>query len=186
MLADIDWIIANHTPDTKYTYFWNQTAPDPRACFNQWHPSKFSHKGFMFSNAEQAMMADKAAMFNDFGTLAEIFNCPSPRAVKALGRQVHGYVDAKWAAERLQRVVYINVSKFTQNPIMKAALLATGSSILVEASPEDTIWGIGLTESDPRAADPNTWLGTNLLGTALMQVRYILSALEDEPLSQSH
>jgi ribA/ribD-fused uncharacterized protein len=46
----------------------------------------------------------------------------------------------------------------------------------VEASPLDRVWGIGLTADDPRAADPSSWLGLNLLGEALMEVRSRLSA----------
>ena len=47
----------------------------------------------------------------------------------------------------------------------------TGDAVLVEASPVDRIWGIGLAADDPRARDPSIWLGLNLLGFALMKVR---------------
>ena len=59
----------------------------------------------------------------------------------------------------------------SQNPELKEFLLNTGDSILVEASPVDAIWGIGLAADDPAAAEPHNWQGQNLLGFALMRVR---------------
>lgn len=164
----------------KFTRFWSEGLPDPRAYFNQWHPSKFEYRGFPFENAEQAMMAEKAALFADFGTLARIFNTPSPRAVKALGREVSGYVDGAWADVRLARVVEISVAKYSQNVNMLQALLATGDSVLVEASPEDRIWGIGMSERDHRCHNPTLWEGENLLGEALMITRQLLAPMTHE------
>ena len=81
------------------------------------------------------------------------------------------YDDATWQAARFDIVCAGNLGKFSQNPALQTFLLNTGDKILVEASPQDRIWGIGLAASDPRAADPLQWLGENLLGFALMQVR---------------
>ena len=49
--------------------------------------------------------------------------------------------------------------------------MATGDSILVEASPVDKIWGIGLAADNPDAQNPLKWKGQNMLGFALMEVR---------------
>lgn len=54
---------------------------------------------------------------------------------------------------------------------LKRALLATGGTTLVEASPGDTIWGIGLRASNPKASRRDQWRGTNWLGEILTQVR---------------
>ena len=43
--------------------------------------------------------------------------------------------------------------------------------MLVEASPLDAIWGIGLSQDNPKAQQPHLWQGQNLLGFALMKVR---------------
>jgi ribA/ribD-fused uncharacterized protein len=67
-------------------------------------------------------------------------------------------------------------AKFSQNPRLSEFLLATGNAILVEASPMEWIWGIGLTEEDPRARQPAHWKGLNLLGFALMAARTQLVA----------
>jgi len=68
-----------------------------------------------------------------------------------------------------------NLAKFSQNPQLKAFLLGTGSRILVEASPVDKIWGIGLAQDNPAAENPKQWKGLNLLGFALMEVRQQLA-----------
>lgn len=51
----------------------------------------------------------------------------------------------------------------------KSGLLATGERELVEASPEDRIWGIGFDAANAEA-NRDKW-GENLLGLALMNVR---------------
>ena len=49
--------------------------------------------------------------------------------------------------------------------------MGTGEQVLVEASPYDQIWGIGLSAEDADASQPEKWRGLNLLGFALMRVR---------------
>lgn len=166
----------NAGEDQDFMFFWSEPS-GPRSVMNQWHPSTFFYKNFKFSSAEQAMMAEKALLFGDVGTLYEILGAGSPRAAKALGRQVIGYVDKVWGAERLAIVRNINVAKFSQNPTMLKHLLSTGNRVLVEASPYDHIWGIGMTGDDPAASDPNLWQGRNLLGQALMEARDLFRPL---------
>lgn len=64
-----------------------------------------------------------------------------------------------------------NKAKFSQNPTLKEFLLSTGDSILAEASPYDSIWGIGLGWEDAEKGGVAQWRGENLLGCALMEVR---------------
>ena len=54
---------------------------------------------------------------------------------------------------------------------MSDFLLSTGKRVLVETSPVDKVWGIGLAQDDDAATNPNLWKGENLLGFALMEVR---------------
>ena len=117
------------------------------------------------------MMAQKARLFGDDAIQAQILAATSPRAVKTLGRRIRNFDEARWQATREDIVYDGNLGKFSQNPALQTFLLNTGDKILVEASPQDRIWGIGLAASDPRAAAPLQWLGENLLGFALMQVR---------------
>ena len=151
--------------------FWQ-----PPGIYGQWTPSPFTIDGDTYSCAEQFMMAEKARLFGDEHTRAKILATDSPRDHKALGRQVRNFVSETWDRECLAIVVRGNHAKFSQNPAMLAALLATGDKLLVEASPLDKIWGVGLRADDPKIHDPSQWRGKNLLGEALMQVRADLRA----------
>lgn len=146
--------------------FWK-----PPAIFGQWTASPFELDGQRYLCAEQFMMAEKARLFGDEVTRQKILQSTSPAEHKALGREVAGFDDARWNQCCLEIVVRGNTAKFTQNPEMKAALLATGDKLLVEASPYDRVWGVGLAADDERILDPGQWRGSNLLGEALMAVR---------------
>lgn len=144
------------------------------SCFSQWWPSPFEIDGVEYATAEHFMMAEKARTFGDDGVLARILQAPTAPEVKALGRQVKGFDASRWDRVKLDAVVRGNLAKFGQYEALKAFLLGTGERVLVEASPVDRVWGIGLAADDPRASDPRQWCGENLLGVALMQVRSTL------------
>lgn len=104
-------------------------------------------------------------------TLHQIANARSPAECKALGRSVSEYKDAVWKKLRYNAMRFNLIAKFAQNQNLKDKLLATGDNILVEASPTDCVWGVGLRENDPRIRNPKQWRGQNLLGKCLMEVR---------------
>lgn len=158
-----------------YLFFWGHT---PRAdgnlgkeCLSQWWEAPFEVDGVTYSTAEHYMMASKARLFGDTATLEKILRAASPKAAKALGRKVTPFDGEGWNQQRVAIVVQGNLAKFGQNAALKAFLLETQERVLVEASPYDRIWGIGLRESAPEARDPAQWRGLNLLGFALIQVR---------------
>jgi ribA/ribD-fused uncharacterized protein len=154
---------------SNFTFFWGNESP-----FSNWHKSDFVYKCIKFCTSEQAMMWEKAMLFGDKASAEEVLKTRNPKLQKEIGRGVKGYVDAEWNAVREQLVFNILVDKFTQNESMLLALLKTGDTIIVEASPYDKVWGIGLGENDPRAKDPAQWQGTNLLGKVLTELREIL------------
>jgi ribA/ribD-fused uncharacterized protein len=117
------------------------------------------------------MMAEKAALFDDQEIRAQVLQATTPNAAKALGRKVRGFNDRLWLQHRYDIVVQANQAKFSQNPELNEYLMRTGSRVIVEASPVDAIWGIGLAQDHPDVNDPNLWKGLNLLGFALIQVR---------------
>ena len=158
----------------NYLFFWGHRPGKTgitATCFSQWYEAPFVVDGQRYATAEHFMMAEKAALFGDDAIRARVLEAPDPGAAKALGRRVKGFDDAVWTAHRYLIVVRANEAKFAQHPDMRAFLASTGSRIIVEASPVDRIWGIGLAKDDPRAADPDRWDGLNLLGFALMDVR---------------
>jgi ribA/ribD-fused uncharacterized protein len=144
------------------------------ACFSQWWRAEFTVGGVRYFTAEQFMMAQKAQLFGDVEVLAEILREADPSKVKALGRRVRGYDDAKWGARRFDAVVEGSFAKFSSTPELKAYLLATGDEVIVEAAPRDQIWGIGLGRENPLVREPARWRGRNLLGFALMKARALL------------
>jgi len=85
--------------------------------------------------------------------------------------QARDFDNQVWAAHRREIITQGNLEKFRQNRALLEFLLATAGTVLVEASPHDQIWGIGLRQDDPRAVDPAQWRGSNLLGFALVEVR---------------
>ena len=117
------------------------------------------------------MMYKKALLFKDIDVAEMIMEQSHPRKQKFLGRQVRGYDDAVWMTNCQEIMVPGLVSKFTQDSYSLQCLLDTDDSIIVEASPYDKVWGIGMTKDDPRATDPSQWQGKNLLGIVLMKAR---------------
>lgn len=120
------------------------------------------------------MMANKAHLFDDREAETKILGSSSPRDAKALGRSVRGFVPEVWDQKRFALVVEGNRHKFSQDERLREYLLSTGDDVLVEASPVDSVWGIGLAADALEARDPTLWRGENLLGFALMEVRTTL------------
>lgn len=136
---------------------------------SQWYLRPFTI-GDTFSCAEQWMMVMKAKVFHDEEMAKKILAERDPKKMKALGRKVKGFTDARWDDVKYQIVLEGNLAKFRQNPDLLARLLKTGDATLVEASPRDKVWGVGTSKLDPAA-----WTGQNLLGKALMETRRHLS-----------
>lgn len=164
----------------KFLFFWgHKPSADGKigkSCLSQWWPAPFLVDGESFATAEHWMMAAKADLFGAAEIRSKILAAASPGEAKSLGRRIEGYDEERWLAARFGIVVAGNTHKFSQHPELGAWLRDTGSRILVEASPVDRIWGIGLDEHHPDAANPASWQGENLLGFALMETREALRA----------
>jgi ribA/ribD-fused uncharacterized protein len=150
-----------------FTFFWN--GP-----FSQWYPSPFKIGDFYFNCAEQYMMAEKAKLFADDDAWRAIMKARDPKTQKALGRKVKRFNETLWNLHARTIVTIGSTAKYTQNQDLLKLLLDTAPTTLVEASPYDRIWGIGLDEHDTRAYSRETWLGTNWLGEILTNVRNTL------------
>jgi ribA/ribD-fused uncharacterized protein len=177
MKYNINWIKqkAESEEPIKYLFFWgHQPSKDgsiTSSCLSQWWLCEFVVDDILYKSAEHWMMAEKARLFQDDEILEKIINCQSPAEAKKLGRQVLNFEVEKWNEARYEIVKKGNHFKFEQNPEMKTFLGNTKNRVLVEASPVDPIWGIGLAKDSGKVNYPNQWRGLNLLGFALMEVR---------------
>jgi len=154
----------------NYTFFW----AEPTCCscpFSQWMFSDFTIGHNKYNSAEQWMMAAKARLFNDEETVVKIMQAEHPREQKKLGRQVKNFEPDVWEKNCRKLVYEGNYAKFTQHQVLKDALRDTIGTCLVESSPYDKVWGIGLKTGDPDCEDPAKWKGKNYLGHVLNQVR---------------
>lgn len=177
---------------STHTYFWKS-----QSIFSQWHPAKFVYKDITFSSAEQFMMYSKAKMFgaedvaqkimdyNEIPLIKKFLNgeltdtdiCNDSsmlrewdkyqKAIKDHGREVKDYVDAVWKEKRVSVVAVASREKYNQNPSYKAELLKCAGTKMVEASPYDKIWGIGLSKEQALKMPEDKWPGENLLGNVL-------------------
>ncbi|WP_435167850.1 NADAR family protein [Paenibacillus glycanilyticus] len=158
-----------------FLFFWGHTPCEPgkidKSCLSQWWISPFVIDGVPYSCSEQYMMAEKARLFQDGEMLAAILQASGPKEMKAFGRAVKNFDKSVWESRCFAIVKKGNLAKFSQNALLGLFLKSTDNSILVEASPHDRIWGIGMGQSDSNAANPLEWRGKNWLGFALMEVR---------------
>ena len=159
----------------KYLHFWGHRARADgqlgASCLSQWWPSPFTVDGVEYGTAEHWMMARKAQLFGDAEAERRVLAAEHPSLAKKEGRLVRGFDDTVWERERFAIVVEGSVHKFAAGADLRDFLLRTGDRVLVEASPVDRVWGIGLAADDDAALDPERWRGPNLLGFALMEAR---------------
>jgi ribA/ribD-fused uncharacterized protein len=155
----------------QFMFFWG--GP-----FSQWAKYTIEIDGEIYVTCEQYMMAEKARLFGDQEAEAKIMASTNPREQKALGRKVANFDAVRWEEVSMHIVLKANLAKFSQHEELKRILLATGDKIIAEASPRDAIWGIGMAEDHPNVTDRPLW-GQNLLGKAIMHVRYTLRATAD-------
>jgi ribA/ribD-fused uncharacterized protein len=159
----------------QFVFFWgHRPEGDGRigpSCCSQWFDAGFELGGVHYATSEHYMMAQKARTFGDVEAFEQILASKSPEEVKKIGRRVRDFDAQIWSERSIEVVLEGNIAKFSQNSRLGIWLRDSAPSVLVEASPEDAIWGIGLHRDDPRAKDPSAWTGKNLLGFALMTVR---------------
>ena len=180
MKYNIKWLLNRIEKEekVKYLFFWsNQPSKNgliTATCFSQWWYAPFVVDNIIYKTSEHWMMAQKALLFADAYTFERIITSKSPGEAKELGRQVKDFNPLIWEEKRFDIVLKGNLHKFGQHENLREFLCNTKERILVEASPVDNIWGIGLSSDHVNAEKPDLWNGLNLLGFALMETRDIL------------
>lgn len=163
----------------EFIFFWGHRANNnqiTKTCFSQWWPCSFKYEEIEYNSTEQWMMAEKARVFSDNECLEKILKSNDPKVIKELGRQILLFDEDVWNLRKYDAVYEGNLLKFSQDESLKSFLLSTGNKVIVEASPYDRIWGIGMKQDEEGIQDPGNWKGQNLLGFALMEVRTALSS----------
>jgi len=158
-----------------FVFFWgNQPHKSGRitaSCLSQWWMCEFTDGKIKFNCAEQYMMYHKALTFGDAEYAEKILQSSDQKQIKDYGRLIRNFDEKKWNMVKREIVINGNKLKFSQNSELKEYLISTGNRILVEASPYDKIWGIGMRSDEDGVTEPAKWKGQNLLGFALMEVR---------------
>jgi ribA/ribD-fused uncharacterized protein len=178
---DIDWLNKkfDNGEQLNFLFFWGHTNKIGKeagmSCFSQWFDAPFTVDGVVYKTSEHWMMAQKALLFGDTKSFHSIIKTETPKEAKDFGRNVHNFDEEIWNTNRFEIVKNGNIHKFNQHPDFAKYLHSTGDKILVEASPVDTIWGIGLSHDSQNIDNPYYWRGLNLLGFALMEVRDFLN-----------
>ncbi len=159
----------------KYVFFWGaEVSADGSigaSCLSQWWMQDFMVDNIIYCCAEQYMMAEKARLFNDEEMHGKIMEARFPKEMKAYGRAVRRFDKEVWDSNCYDIVKKASKAKFSQNSDLCSFLIGTKGRTLVEASPMDRIWGIGMGKSNPDAENPMKWRGKNLLGFALTEAR---------------
>lgn len=170
-------LVAARGPFVVRPFYGHQARADGRlddGCLSQWWPCRFEVNAVPYTTAEQFMMASKARLFGDVRVLERILSERSPSRAKAWGRSVRPFDGQVWERHRFDVVTVASVAKFGSDGALRAHLLGTNDALLVEASPRDRIWGVGLSRDNPLVHEPAKWRGRNLLGFALVRARAIL------------
>jgi len=169
------WALVEAGSAVEYLHFWGH-RPEPdgspgKGSLSQWFEAPFVVDGVRYRTAEHWMMAEKARLFGDADAEIAAIEAANPALAKAAGRTVRDFDDAVWERERFEIVVRGNTHKFAAHSEMREYLVRTRSRVLVEASPRDRVWGIGMGAKNENAENPAAWRGLNLLGFALMEAR---------------
>lgn len=151
---------------------WNTTSIQ-RELEGMYNPLLGADTPIKFNCCEQWMMACKALLMDDVESFKFIMNEPHPAEQKARGRQILNWDEDLYKKYRLLIVKNGNYEKFTYNKELQEWMIQNfhPHTVFVEASPQDKVWGIGLTASDPDAKHISRWKGLNLLGEALQYTR---------------
>ena len=175
-VSDIDKLPADLNPkhlatvkQENITAFFTEHSP-----LSNHHPCSLSVEDQHFTSVEQFFMKCKASHFQDHNKVQEIMNNTNPKRAKALGRQIQNFDASSWHSVCDEYMKKGLSAKFRQNPSLAKYLKDTGITVLVEANPHDTYWGVGLSLTSMDIWNPEKWRGKNTLGVLLQQIRDVL------------
>jgi ribA/ribD-fused uncharacterized protein len=158
----------------EYTFFQGKKSP-----FSMQYETTFVLKGKLFRSVDQYLYYKKAILFNDIDNAQKILETLQPGEQKKIATQIKGVDQYRWTKHSPDFLYEANRAKFVQHPELLEQLFATRGTHLVEADPNDKIYGIGMGMSNEEKYDPAKWKGENQLGKMLTHLREdLFSGLE--------
>ena len=174
------WILSTHSPpclipiSQSYRKTEHQIAFFRKYCPLSNHcpaPIKINDKEY--NCTEQMFLSEKCYAYGHQRSGDLIRTMTDPAMMVQEAKVCQGYND-NWDKDMYDIMLTAQLAKYTQNQIHRDFLIATGDRRLVEGSPYDSVWGVGVAFTDPKIDDMKNWKGDNLLGEALMATRRLL------------
>jgi ribA/ribD-fused uncharacterized protein len=142
---------------------------------SNFHPAPFTVDDTRFINSEQYIQAKKSSLFKSPEVTAKIMASSNPGEMKRLTKNLPNFCQKTWE-ENAQEIAHTAIlHKFQQNKNLLQYLISTGDKVLVEASPYDKWWGIGLDKDEKNILGKKMSWGKNVQGSILMRVRREMS-----------
>ncbi len=193
---DIGWLIDDIASGLPHTYacFWHANEGSENNVLSHWYRGNpIFINGRKYDTVEQYIMSERALMFNDYGSYKLIMDEPDPSKCKKYGRNIQNFDEQSWSKVFREIIFRGSVAKALSDKRFADALVATGDSVLIEASPFDDVYGAGLRKDQLFSEDgtliipPEEWRAykserqsQNIMGFVLMSVRdyikYILTS----------
>lgn len=157
----------------KYHYFWGKEDPFSNF-YNTIINVEYEGDILKFYSSEQLFMWRKCLEFNNPKAAMKIVQLGDvfPNEYRKIGRELPDWetYGAHWEQVKEEVMFDCLYYKFTQNSVLKGMLMNKSEHVIVEASPYDKYWGVGLGYRDQLIKHPKNWKGANRLGFLLMEV----------------
>lgn len=153
--------------------------------FSNHYRCNFEWDNKVFSSIEQYLAFRRSCIAGRRDLASQVMRSQDPADSKRIMHTLsQSATEQKWLEQRKDILFSGLIAKFSQNEYLLRYLLKSEQRQLGEAS-TNLAWGIGLTLRDKSVLDPSKWVGENLLGVTLMEVREELSSWLDKDSTQA-
>ena len=170
---DISGYKVSSKEHTETVRFFGELNP-----LSNFHQCVFKVDDNWIHSTEQYIQLKKAEFFNDRQSALKILTAETAIECKQLAREIKNYDVAKWNDVAEDECFEGVLEKFTQNPILNNVLQNTNNKTIIESFYHRK-WGTGVPLHSPDALNSECWIGDNLLGRILSNVRETLRVHED-------
>lgn len=158
------------------------------------HEHIFRKDGHEYNCLEQYICHQKAMYFNDKVAAQKVMDAKDPKIQRDAGKSARGFSFERWNRV-VEWVLFDGIRKKFENPYLKRVLLDTGNKYIAHFNSGDDVWAYKLNDLigdektekseknikvvNTKVWDSNNWIGQNLLGKVLMDVRKFIKDEED-------